>query len=76
MWRDIFDIEENVLLNFFTVPLIIIFFLAAAQELLKIKVSVKPCLVSVVVLMRGCSGTDEYEPGKEKNYIHTFTTKN
>ncbi len=36
--------------------------------LLKIKVSVKPCLGSVVVLMRGCSGTGEYEPGKEKNH--------
>ncbi len=45
-----------MLLNFFTVPLIIIIFLLAAQVLLKIKVSVEPCLVSVVVLMRGlCS---------------------
>ncbi len=34
--------------------------------LLKIKVSVEPCLVSVVVLTRGCSGTGEYEAGKEK----------
>ncbi len=33
--------------------------------LLKIKVSVEPCLVSVVVLMSGCSGTDEYEAGKK-----------
>ncbi len=34
--------------------------------LLKIKVSVEPCLVSVVVLMRGCSGTGEYEAGEGK----------
>ncbi len=34
--------------------------------LLKIKVSVEPCLVSVVVLMRDCSGMGEYEAGKEK----------
>ncbi len=34
--------------------------------LLKIKVNVEPCLVSVVVLMRGCSGMDEYETGTGK----------
>ncbi len=37
------------------------------------KVSVEPCLVSVVVLMRGCSGTGEHEAGKEKEksqYTH------
>ncbi len=33
---------------------------------LKIKVSVEPFLLSVVVLMRGCSGTGEYDIGKEK----------
>ncbi len=43
--------------------------------LLKIKVSVEPCLVSVVVLMRGCSGTAEYEAGKEKNHIILTTKK-
>ncbi len=43
--------------------------------LLKIKVSVEPCLVSVVVLMRGCSGTGEYETGKEENHS-ILTTKN
>ncbi len=51
----------------------LIFFLFAAQELLKIKVSVEPYLVSVVVLMRGCSGAGEYEAGKEKKksqYTH------
>ncbi len=37
--------------------------------LLKIKVSIEPCLVSVVVLMRGCSGTGEYEK------ISLLTTK-
>jgi len=62
MGRYIFVIEENVLLIFFTVPL-------------KIKVSVEPCFVSVVVLMRGCSGTVEYEAGKEKNHS-ILTTKN
>ncbi len=51
------------------------FFFLLAQVLLKIKVSVEPCLASVVVLMRGCSGTDEYEAGKEKNH-YVLTTKN
>ncbi len=47
------------------------YFLLAAQEFLKIKVSVEPGLFSVVVLMRGCSGTGEYEAGKEKSqYTH------
>ncbi len=50
-------------------------FLLAAQELLKIKVSVEPCLASVMVLMRGCSGTDEYEAGKEKNQSILTTKK-
>ncbi len=66
MGRQIFVIEEKVHL---------ISFKLAAQELLKIKVSVEPCLVSVVVLMRGCSGTDEYKAGKEKNHS-ILTTKN
>ncbi len=66
MGRLVFVIDEKVLLNFFTVPLIC--FLLAAQELLKIKVSVEPCLVSVVVLKRGCSGTGEYE--KKSQYTH------
>ncbi len=43
--------------------------------LLNVKVRVEPCLVSVVVLMRGCSGTGEYEAGKEKNHS-LLTTKN
>ncbi len=73
MGRLIFVIEE-VLLIFFTVPLFF-YFLLAAQVLLKIKVSVEPCLVSVVVLMRGCSGTGEYETGKEENHS-ILTTKN
>ncbi len=39
--------------------------------LLKIKVSVEPCVVSVVVLLRGCSGTGEYKAGREKSqYTH------
>ncbi len=59
MGRYIFVIEENVLLIFFTVPL-------------KIIVSVEPCLVSVVVLMRGCSGTVEYEAGKEKITVYSL----
>ncbi len=69
MGRLSFVIEEKMLLNFFTVPLI--FYLLAAQELLKIKVSIEPCLVSVVVLMRGCSSTGENEAEKEKSqYTH------
>ncbi len=39
--------------------------------LLKIKESVEPCFVSVVVLMRGCSGTGEYEAGKENKSQYT-----
>ncbi len=70
MGRLIFVIEEKVLLIFFTVPLF--FFLLAAQELLKIKVCVEPCLVSVVVLMRGCSGTGEYETGKKKITVYSL----
>ncbi len=34
--------------------------------LLKIKAIIEPCLVCVVVLMRGFSGTGDYEAGKEK----------
>ncbi len=63
MGRLIFVIEEKVLFFFFTVPLI--YFLISSTRLLKIKVSVEPCLVSVMVLMRGCSVTDEYEAVKE-----------
>ncbi len=40
--------------------------------LLNVKVRVEPCLVSVVVLMRGCSGTDEYEAGKEKITVYSL----
>ncbi len=43
--------------------------------LLKIKVSVEPYLVSVVVLMRGCSGTGEYEDGKKKKSQYTHYNK-
>ncbi len=31
--------------------------------------------MSVVVLMRGCSGTDEYEAGKEKKSQYTYYKK-
>ncbi len=54
---------------------LIFFKQVAAQVLLKIKVSVEPGLVHVVVLIRGCSGTGEYEAGKEKNHS-ILTTKN
>ncbi len=71
MGRLIFVIEEKVLLIFFyCAP--IIFFKLAAHELLKIKVCVEPCLVSVVVLMRGCSGTGEYETGKKKITVYSL----
>ncbi len=40
--------------------------------LLKIKVSVEPCLVSEVVLMRGCSGMDEYEARMEKITVYSL----
>ncbi len=73
MGRLIFVIEDKVLSIFFTVPLI--FFLLAAQVLLKRKVSVEPCLVRVVVLMRGCSGMGEYEDGKENKSQYTHYKK-
>ncbi len=72
MGRHIFVTEEKVLLNYFyCAPN---FFLLAAQLLLKIKVSIEPCLVSVVVLMRGCSGTVSMRLGRKKNYS-ILTTK-
>ncbi len=55
--------------------LLILFFLLAAQELLKIKVSVGALFSECAVLMRGCSGTDEYKAGKEKNHS-ILSTKN
>ncbi len=51
------------------------FFKLAAQVLLKRKVRVEPCLVRAVVLMRGCSGTGEYEAGKEKKSQYTHYKK-
>ncbi len=54
-----FFIDQKVLLIFFFTVLLV-----AAQVLLKIKVSIEPCLVSVVVLMGCCSGTGEYEAEK------------
>ncbi len=72
MGRLIFVIEEKVLLNLFYCAS---FLFLGAQELLKIKVSLEPCLVSVVMLMWGCSATGEYEAGKEKNHC-ILTTKN
>ncbi len=71
MGRLIFVIEEKMLLNFFL--LCPYFFLISSTRAPKIKVSVEPCLVSVVVLMRGCSGTDEYEAGNEKNHSILIT---
>ncbi len=50
---------KNTLLNLTWKVTLQIKSVLAAQELLKIKVSMEPCLVSVVVLMRGCSGTGE-----------------
>ncbi len=38
--------------------------------LLKIKVSVEPCLVSVVVLMRGCSGSMRLGRKIKSQYTH------
>ncbi len=60
MVRHILVIEEKVLLKL------------AAQELLKIKASVEPCLVRVVVLMRGCSRMGEYKGGKEKITVYSL----
>ncbi len=65
MGRLILVIEEVLLIFFYHAPIFILIFFA--QELLKLKVSIEPCLVSVVVLMRGCSGTGEYETEKNKN---------
>ncbi len=55
--------------------MLINFFLSAAQVLLKIKASVEPCLVSVV-LMRGCSGTGAYEAGTGKKITVYSLQKN
>ncbi len=63
MGRHIFVIEEKVLLDFFFI---------SSTSAPKKKLSVEPCLVSVEVLMRGCSGTDEYESGKEKIKVHSL----
>ncbi len=65
MGRLIFVIEQKVLLIFL--------YLLAAHVLLKIKASIEPCLVSVVVLMRGCSGMGEFDAGKyffKSQYTH------
>ncbi len=40
--------------------------------LIKIKVSVEPCFVSLVVLMKGCSGMGEYEVRKEKITVYSL----
>ncbi len=62
-----------MLLNFFTVPLIFYNFLISSTS--APKASVEPCLVSVVVLMRGCSGTGEYEAGKETITVYSLQKK-
>ncbi len=62
-----FFIDQKVLLIFFFFTVLLVaaqVLLVAAQVLLKIKVSIEPCLVSVVVLMGCCSGTGEYEAAK------------
>ncbi len=62
-----------MLLNFFTVLLIIKkIIIISSTSAPKNKSKPEPCLVSlVVVLMRGCSGTGEYEAGRENQSIHT-----
>ncbi len=59
-----------LLIFFFTVPLFL-FFLISSTRAPK-NTSVEPCLVSVVVLMRACSGTGEYEDGKEKITVYSL----
>ncbi len=46
------------------------FFFISSTSAPKNKLSVEPCLVSVVVLMRGCSGTGE--TGKDKIKVHSL----
>ncbi len=73
MGRQIFVIEEKMLLNFFYyAPNIFIFLISSTSAP---KVSVEPCLVSVVLLKRGCSGTGEYEAGKETITVYSLQTK-
>ncbi len=71
MGRNIFVLEEKVLLNF-TVPLIIIiYFFISSTSAPQNKSKRRALFSECVVLMRGCSGTDEYQAGKEiSQYTH------
>ncbi len=53
-------------------PLIILNVLISSTSAPKNKSKCRALLVSVVVLMRGCSGTDEYEAGKEKITVYSL----
>ncbi len=70
MGRLIFVIDQKVLQNFFTVLLVFfgVFFSSTSAP----KNKSKPCLVSVVVLLRGCSGTGEYKAGREKITVYSL----
>ncbi len=66
MGRLVFVIEEKVLL---------IIFLISSTRASKNKSKRRALFSECAVLMRGCSGTDEYKAGKEKNHS-ILTTKN
>ncbi len=70
MGRHIFVIEEKVLQNFFTVTQIIIFFISSTSA--PKNKSKRRALFSECGGMRGCSGTDEYEAGKEKITVYSL----
>ncbi len=73
MGRHIFVIEKKVLQNFFYCdPKKIIFISSTSAPKNNSK---RRALFSECGGMRGCSGADEYEAGKEKNHS-ILTTKN
>ncbi len=73
MGRHIFVIEKKVLQNFFTVTQKKVFFISSTSA--PKNNSKRRALFSECGGMRGCSGADEYEAGKEKNHS-ILTTKN
>ncbi len=71
MGRHIFFIEEKVLLNFFyCAPNI--FVLISSTSAPKNKSKCRALFSECGVLMSGCSGTDEFETGKEKITVYSL----
>ncbi len=70
MGRHIFVIEKKVLQNFFTVTQIFYFFISSTSA--PKNNSKRRALFSECGGMRGCSGADEYEAGKEKITVYSL----